>query len=794
MNEMFSQGGKGSTGILTNKQAVARHFGVKQSEVVYFSVGAALNGYKVIYDKESQRAYSLPADLGSDVTAISLSAAGVLVHSAGNVDLGVLAVTREEYVTLPGSFDTGVTVNTKNELVVFTDGKYRWDGTLPKVVPAGSTPATTGGEGSGAWVSVGNASLLKVLAAEDGLKYLGSVADLAALRSVEPDADKQKIYVNFHTSGIEATTSGDTGGGIFIADFSDTSNDDNGITIVTSGGKRWKRDLSGARGITPKMFGAWMDAPYIDGNTIQGNPYPKAPSMGAADLSATHNDGAAMQAAYTASIAHNLPLLIEQPIYMGSTQIDISVYRWDGVMLNLIGDSPRKSIIYTSTTGGFVSTSWGHNLTVENVAFRNADSGYVGCPLVISGSALTGGGGKLYTIRNVEFYHYKFALPTLTFVSTLENIYMYDCTYGLALSGNTSSNINSVWAHHCNDGYLWGYSIDRSTYEPVAGGYPVMYVTASNIAADGCTRPHRIGGQLRSVTVDGFGIEGINGTVGIDFSDYAGDDDQFKFTIKGISCWIQSSMNTGVTRFIEMPANESRMPSGSIVLESGYVKSDYQISLINKNSTGNVAAYGNSISLGDSFRFIKSTYTTLLSDNRVRSIKSSGRVYGAAPLEGRNSYDGVTLSSISVTSDAYFSEVKTEEATFILPWNRCVDILLTAQGEEERYAGGCFLAGEMSIIPVNKNGLGGTEAGGRLLFSISGSNQTNVASGVLWSNKDSGDKNLTGIGIAKRVADGKTYIRVDTATASLALAIVHLKLTYSGFAHYYDRRWEIKTI
>ena len=41
MNELFSQGGKGSTGILTNKQAVARHFGVKQSEIVYFSVGAS---------------------------------------------------------------------------------------------------------------------------------------------------------------------------------------------------------------------------------------------------------------------------------------------------------------------------------------------------------------------------------------------------------------------------------------------------------------------------------------------------------------------------------------------------------------------------------------------------------------------------------------------------------------------------------------------------------------------------------------------------------------------------------
>lgn len=177
MNEMFSQGGKGSTGILTNKQAVARHFGVKQSEVVYFSVGALLTGYKVIYDKVSQRAYSLPADIGSGVTAVSLSSAGVLVHSAGNVDLGALAVTREEYVTLPGSFDTGVTVNTKNELVVFTDGKYRWDGALPKEVLAGSTPSTTGGEGSGAWISVGDTSLRSVLSSEDGAGFVGINSD-----------------------------------------------------------------------------------------------------------------------------------------------------------------------------------------------------------------------------------------------------------------------------------------------------------------------------------------------------------------------------------------------------------------------------------------------------------------------------------------------------------------------------------------------------------------------------------------------------------------------------------------
>lgn len=138
---------------------VARATNVKDTEVVYFSVGAALSGYKVIYDKETQRAYPLPADIAPGTTAVSLSSSAVLVHSAGSVDLGELAVTREEYVTLSGSFDTGVTVNTKNELVVFTDGKYRWDGALPKDVPADSTPATTGGTGSGLWISVGAHSI-----------------------------------------------------------------------------------------------------------------------------------------------------------------------------------------------------------------------------------------------------------------------------------------------------------------------------------------------------------------------------------------------------------------------------------------------------------------------------------------------------------------------------------------------------------------------------------------------------------------------------------------------------------
>ena len=162
MRTQFDQGG-GSTGILTNKMAIARQFGVKQSEVIYFSAGVDLYGYKVIYDKTTQRAYSLPSDITAGTTAVSLSVAAVLVHSKGSVDLGALAVTREEFVTAPGSFTAGGTVNTKNELLVHTDGIYRWGGALPKSVPVDSTPMTSGGIGATAWIEQTKRTLRKKL-------------------------------------------------------------------------------------------------------------------------------------------------------------------------------------------------------------------------------------------------------------------------------------------------------------------------------------------------------------------------------------------------------------------------------------------------------------------------------------------------------------------------------------------------------------------------------------------------------------------------------------------------------
>lgn len=182
MKDMFAQGGSGSAGIKTNKQAIARKFAVKQSEVVYFSVGVILSGYKVLYDKANQKTYSLP-ELPTGTTAVSLGIDGLLVHSGGTVDLGKLASDRKEYVTLPGSFTTGAVINAKNELLVDTTGRYRWEGALPKNVPEDSTPVTAGGIGDGLWKLVGEEAILSHLAESVGASLIG-VAPLGSVQSM----------------------------------------------------------------------------------------------------------------------------------------------------------------------------------------------------------------------------------------------------------------------------------------------------------------------------------------------------------------------------------------------------------------------------------------------------------------------------------------------------------------------------------------------------------------------------------------------------------------------------------
>jgi len=84
------------------------------------------------------------------------------------------AIAAFGYVTVD-SFEDGATITLPNQVLRYesTGEYYRWDGSLPKTVAPGSTPSSSGGIGSGAWISVGDASLRASLRQSSGAGLVG---------------------------------------------------------------------------------------------------------------------------------------------------------------------------------------------------------------------------------------------------------------------------------------------------------------------------------------------------------------------------------------------------------------------------------------------------------------------------------------------------------------------------------------------------------------------------------------------------------------------------------------------
>ncbi|MGT5005884.1 tail fiber/spike domain-containing protein [Escherichia coli] len=80
------------------------------------------------------------------------------------------AMSSYGYITLD-CFEDGNTLTLPNQVLRLeaTGEYYRWDGSLPKTVPAGSTPETSGGIGLGAWLSVGDATVRGWVKSNTGL-------------------------------------------------------------------------------------------------------------------------------------------------------------------------------------------------------------------------------------------------------------------------------------------------------------------------------------------------------------------------------------------------------------------------------------------------------------------------------------------------------------------------------------------------------------------------------------------------------------------------------------------------
>lgn len=91
-----------------------------------------------------------------------------------------------------GDFTTGCTVTERNQGVLYeTDGTvYVWLGPLPKSVPAGSSPSTTGGIGPSGWLDVGDSSIRGELSSTSG----ASIVNTSSGYTVQQEIDALKSF------------------------------------------------------------------------------------------------------------------------------------------------------------------------------------------------------------------------------------------------------------------------------------------------------------------------------------------------------------------------------------------------------------------------------------------------------------------------------------------------------------------------------------------------------------------------------------------------------------------------
>lgn len=103
MKDMFAQGGKGSTGILTNKQAIARVFNVKANLVNYLDLKSPVDSYSILYDKTTQTAWFNKAAKG--------------IPQSWTIDTGIMTL-----LTSSGSYTLKQAISVTNQHLNDVDG------------------------------------------------------------------------------------------------------------------------------------------------------------------------------------------------------------------------------------------------------------------------------------------------------------------------------------------------------------------------------------------------------------------------------------------------------------------------------------------------------------------------------------------------------------------------------------------------------------------------------------------------------------------------------------------------
>ncbi|HCM9687436.1 TPA: hypothetical protein RLU14_001972 [Enterobacter cloacae] len=170
------------------------------------------------------------------------------------------------------SFQDGADITLPNQALRDEDtGEYyRWDGALPKHVDAGSTPATSGGVGVGAWVGIGDASLRAMLATSAGAGMIGALDSDGNTTTVQQAMNHYRMMTIKDRLDVSLTTS--SMGAVGDGDAEDTEALQNAINVLSTLTRKATLYIDGRCKVNSLTVPATLSL-HMVGNNVGGASY-----------------------------------------------------------------------------------------------------------------------------------------------------------------------------------------------------------------------------------------------------------------------------------------------------------------------------------------------------------------------------------------------------------------------------------------------------------------------------------------------------------------------------------------
>lgn len=343
---------------------------------------------------------------------------------------GVWEPMRSSELLVCGNFVTGAYVFSSDCIVALDQQLYNWQGSVPKVVAPGATPATSGGIGAGAWVDSTGVTLRSELNAV--IKKFNSVSGMVADTNLY--AGQKTETINYYTNLL--------GGGCKYQLFNSTD-------LVNINGRNDQNASYYADGIgvfttVGGLVAIPLDAPSFRrfGCVSDSITYSNVGTDSSSNAQALINFCAkTSQVAFVDPGKYYVHNLVQKKVYNGTDATGGSQFL--GVCL--FGSSRDSSIIYTNGND-FMDLSDVYSIVAENltIASDRVRTPALGDP---QGKCLFSSASGNYVrprLHKVDIQRFEYGVysPTGSWSSVYDDVFFTYCKTGLKVERSYGSYIH----------------------------------------------------------------------------------------------------------------------------------------------------------------------------------------------------------------------------------------------------------------------------------------------------------------------------------------------------------------